>query len=84
MLVDLQSHPGHVAWAARQSAMWHSMATQAESKFTTLLRNDPPPEVAKVLQPNIISWLYIVPMLSVSQPLPLLPVTMPGCWQLVQ
>jgi hypothetical protein len=51
MLIDLQSKPGHVVWAARQSAMWHSMATQAESKFTTLLRDDPPPEFAKVLRP---------------------------------
>jgi hypothetical protein len=51
-IVDPQSQPGHSAWAARQSAMWHSMAAQAESKFTTLLRHDPPPQFAKVLPPQ--------------------------------
>ena len=47
-LMEPQSHPGHAAWAARQGAMWHSMAVQAESKFTTLLKNNPPPEFAQV------------------------------------
>jgi hypothetical protein len=47
-----ESQPGHAAWAARQSAMWHSMATEAESTFTTLLRYNPPPEFAKVLRPQ--------------------------------
>jgi hypothetical protein len=45
-------HAGHAAWAARQSAMWSSMAMQAESKFTALLQSDPPPEFAKVLWPK--------------------------------
>jgi len=48
-LVDPQSQPGHAVWAARQSAMWGSMAIQAGSKFTALLESDPPPEFAKVL-----------------------------------
>ncbi|KAF8261036.1 hypothetical protein EI94DRAFT_1427548, partial [Lactarius quietus] len=30
---DSHSQPGHAAWAARQSAMWCSMAAQAESTF---------------------------------------------------
>ena len=51
-VIDSQSQPGHAAWAARQSAMWCSLATQAESNFTTLLKNDPPPNFAKVLQPQ--------------------------------
>jgi hypothetical protein len=46
------SQPGHTAWAARQSAMWNSMAIQAESKFSTLLETDPPPEFAEVLWPQ--------------------------------
>ena len=50
--IDSQSLPGYTAWAARQSAMWCSSATQAESRFTTLLKNDPPPEFAKVLLPQ--------------------------------
>ena len=52
VVIDSQLQPGHAAWAARQSAMWHSMATHAESRFTTLLRNDPPPEFAEVLRPR--------------------------------
>ena len=51
-LVETQSQPGHAAWAARQYAMWRSMAVQAESKFTALLKSDPPPEFAKVLGPH--------------------------------
>jgi hypothetical protein len=51
-VIEPQSLPGHAAWAARQSAMWHSMAMRAESKFTTLLKSVPPPEFAKVLQPQ--------------------------------
>jgi hypothetical protein len=51
-LIAPHSQPGHAAWATRQSAMWSSMAMQAESKFTALLQSDPPPEFAKVLQPN--------------------------------
>jgi hypothetical protein len=51
-LIGPQSHPGHGAWAARQSAMWSSMAIQAESMFTALLKSDPPPEFAKVLHPQ--------------------------------
>jgi hypothetical protein len=33
-LIEPQSQPWHAVWAARQSAMWSSMAMQAESKFT--------------------------------------------------
>jgi hypothetical protein len=51
-LIEPQLQPGHAAWAARQSAMWCSMAVQAESKFTTLLECDPPPEFAKVIRPQ--------------------------------
>ena len=51
-VIDPQSWPGHAVWAARQNAIWCSLATQAESKFTTLLKNDPPPEFAKVLWPQ--------------------------------
>jgi hypothetical protein len=50
-LIDPQSQPGHVAWAARQSAMWYSMAMQAKSKFTALLKSDPPPVFAQVVRP---------------------------------
>ncbi|KAH8993769.1 hypothetical protein EDB92DRAFT_1815425 [Lactarius akahatsu] len=46
-LIEPQSQPGHAAWAARQSTMWSSMAIQAGSKFTTLLKSSP--EFAKVL-----------------------------------
>ena len=51
--IDSQLQPGHAVWAARQSAMWHSMETQVESIFTTLVMNDPPPEFAKVLWPRL-------------------------------
>jgi hypothetical protein len=51
-LIEPQSQPGHAAWAARQSAMWFSMAVQAESKFMALLESDPPPEFAKVIRPQ--------------------------------
>ncbi|KAF8261277.1 hypothetical protein EI94DRAFT_1476930, partial [Lactarius quietus] len=34
--IDSQPQPGHAAWMARQSAMWCSMAAQAESPFTAL------------------------------------------------
>jgi hypothetical protein len=51
-VINSHSQPGHVAWAARQSAMWHSMAIGAELTFSTLLENDPPPEFAKVLRPS--------------------------------
>ncbi|KAH9048382.1 hypothetical protein EDB84DRAFT_1434385 [Lactarius hengduanensis] len=55
-LIDPQSQPGHAVWAARQSAMWGSMAIQAGSKFSALLKSDPPPEFAKVLlRPQTIS-----------------------------
>jgi hypothetical protein len=50
--IEPQSEPGHAAWAARQSAMWRSMAMQANSKFTALLRSDPPPGFAQVLGPH--------------------------------
>ncbi|KAF8258336.1 hypothetical protein EI94DRAFT_1622901, partial [Lactarius quietus] len=52
-VIDSHSQPRHAAWAARQSAMWCSMAAQAESTFTTLLGSDPPPEFAKVLPPQL-------------------------------
>jgi hypothetical protein len=48
-LAESQPQPGHVAWAARQSAMWSSMAMQARSKFTALLKSEPPPEFAQVV-----------------------------------
>ena len=50
--VGFESHPGRSAWAARQSAMWRSMATQAEDKFTALLQSNPPPEFAQVIRPH--------------------------------
>ena len=52
-VAEPQSQPGHTAWAARQCAMWCSMALQAKSKFTALLESDPPPEFAKVLRPQL-------------------------------
>ena len=52
-LIEDQSQPGHLAWAARQRAMWCSMATQAELKFTALLKNDLPPEFARVFKPTV-------------------------------
>jgi len=48
-LIEPQSQPGHAAWAARQSAMWHSMAMQADSRFNDLLNSYPPPDFAKVI-----------------------------------
>jgi hypothetical protein len=51
-IIEPLSRPGHSAWAARQSTMWSSMATQAESKFTALLKNDPPPKFAEVVRPH--------------------------------
>jgi hypothetical protein len=50
--IDNQSQPGHAAWAARQSEMWHVMAAHAESKFTALIESQPPPEFAKVSRPS--------------------------------
>ncbi|KAH9026760.1 hypothetical protein EDB85DRAFT_1868785, partial [Lactarius pseudohatsudake] len=55
-LIEPKSQPGHAAWAARQSAMWSSMAVQAESKFTELLKSNPPPEFAKVIPPQSCSY----------------------------
>ena len=51
-LIEPQSQPGHAAWAARQSAMWHLMAIQAESRFSDLLKSHPPPDFAKVIRPH--------------------------------
>jgi len=53
-LIEPQSQPGHVAWAAKQCAMWHSMAMQANSRFNFLLKNHPPPSFAKVIQPQAL------------------------------
>jgi hypothetical protein len=50
--IDSRSQPGHAAWASKQSEMWHSLANQAESKFSMLLKNDVPPEFAKVSSPQ--------------------------------
>jgi hypothetical protein len=51
-VVKPQLQPGHDAWAARQSAMWCSMAVRAKSAFDALLNSHPPPEFAKVMKPN--------------------------------
>jgi hypothetical protein len=51
-LIDPLSQAGHAAWAARQSAMWHSMAMQAGSRFNNLLKSHPPPDFAKVIRPR--------------------------------
>jgi hypothetical protein len=51
-LIDPQLQPGHAAWAARQSAMWHSMAMQADSRFNGLVESHPPPDFAKVIPPH--------------------------------
>ena len=51
-VINSLSQPGHAAWAIRQSVMWQSMAIQAESNFATLLKNNPPPDFAKVLWPQ--------------------------------
>ena len=55
-LIEPQSQPGHIAWAAKQSAMWHSMAIQADSRFNDLLTSHLPPEFAKVIQPHTNKW----------------------------
>jgi hypothetical protein len=36
-----ESQPGHAAWAARQSAMWHAMATNAESNVCHFAQQGP-------------------------------------------
>ena len=51
-LIEPQSQAGHAAWAARQGAMWHSMAMQACSIFNDLLKNHPPPDFARVIRPQ--------------------------------
>ena len=51
-LIEPRSQPGHASWAARQSAMWNSMATQARSTFNDLLKSHPPPDFAKVVRPS--------------------------------
>ena len=56
-LVEPRLQPGHTAWAARRSAMWNLMATQADSRFTDLLKNYPPPDFAKVIRPHSNSLL---------------------------
>jgi hypothetical protein len=53
-LINPQSQPGHAAWAARQSAMWYSMAMQAKSKFTALIESDPPPAFAQLVRPQSV------------------------------
>ena len=51
-LIEPGAQPGHAAWAARQSAMWHSMAAQADSRFNDLLKSHPPPDFGKVIRPR--------------------------------
>ena len=51
-LIEPQTQPGHAVWAARQNAMWHSMATQADSRFKDLLKSHPPPDFAEVIRPH--------------------------------
>ena len=51
-LIDPRSQPGHAAWAERQSAMWNSMAIQADSRFNDLIKSHPPPDSAKVIPPH--------------------------------
>jgi hypothetical protein len=51
-LIEPQERPGHAAWAARQSAMWYSMAAQADCRFNDLLASHPPPDFAKVMRPH--------------------------------
>src|SRR6266705_7132074 len=46
-LIEPQTQPGHAVWAARQNAMWHSMAMQADSRFKDLLKSHPPPDLLK-------------------------------------
>src|ERR1700691_6586678 len=48
-VIEPTSQPGRTAWAARQSAMWHSMATHADSTFDDLLKSHPPPDFAKII-----------------------------------
>ena|ERR1700677_4731515 len=51
-LIEPRSRPGHAAWAARQCAMWNSMAMQADSRFNNLLKSHPPPNFAEVIPPH--------------------------------
>ena len=51
-LIESGTQPGHAAWAARQNAMWNSMATQAESSFNDLLTSHPPPDFAELIRPH--------------------------------
>ena len=51
-LIEHQLQPGHAAWAARQSAMWHLMAMQMGFRFDELLKSQLPPDFAKVIQPH--------------------------------
>ena len=51
-LIESGTQPGHASWAARQNAMWNSMATQADSRFNDLLRSHPPPDFAELLRPH--------------------------------
>ena len=51
-LIEPQLQPGHAAWAARQGAMWSSMAMQAHSRFNDLIKSHPPPDFAKVIHPH--------------------------------
>ena len=50
--IEPTSQLGCTAWAARQSTMWNSMATQADSRFNNLLKSHPPPDFAKILWPH--------------------------------
>jgi hypothetical protein len=51
-LIEPGMQPGHAAWAARQNATWHSMATWADSRFNDLLKCHLPPNFAEVIQPH--------------------------------
>jgi len=51
-IIKPKSQPGPAVWAARQSAMWHSLATQAGSRFNDLLESQLPPNFAKVIWPD--------------------------------
>jgi len=51
-IIKPESQPGHAAWAARQGEMWHSMAMQENSRFNDLVGSYPPPNFAKVIQPD--------------------------------
>jgi hypothetical protein len=61
-LIEPQAQPGHSAWAARQSAMWDSMAAQANFRFNDLLKSDPPPDFAKVIRPYISKTTSVLKM----------------------